>query len=73
MSDKVIPQRLYINTFTMSSDQSADYDFEIDLGVDVKVNNSLRLDSAIIENKMASFYQSIKYDYRDLDFSFSYR
>ena len=73
MSDKIIPQRLYINTFTMASEQSVDYDWEIDLGVDVKVTNSLRLDSAVIENKLSPFYQSINYDYRDLDFEFTYK
>ena len=49
MGDKVIPQRVYINTFTMSSTESVDYDWEIDLGVDIKATTSLRLDSAVIE------------------------
>jgi hypothetical protein len=49
MVDKVIPQRVYINTFTMSTPESTDYDWEIDIGVDIKATTSLRLDSAIIE------------------------
>ena len=59
MTDKVIPQRVYINTFTMADKTvSTDYQYEIDLGIDVKVTTSLRLDSAVIENKTSAFYQS---------------